>query len=110
MLALLLRGGGDAWHGLAVPGVDVDGVADREDFGMAGDGEIALDLHASGAIAWCAQPFGGGRSAHASGPDSCLGLEQLAAEDHAVAVDFGHGLAEHDLDADLFQRGLRVSR
>jgi hypothetical protein len=108
--ALLLGGRCDAGHRLAVPGVDADGVADRKDLGMAGNGEVGFDLHAPGAVAGGAQPFGRGRSAHAGGPDSGLRLEQPAAEHDALAIDLGDGLAEHDLDADLFQRRLGIGR
>ena len=102
--SLLLGGRRDAGHRVAVGPGDRDGVADREDVGMAGHGEIGRDLQAPGAIGRRVQPFRGGRGAHAGGPDDGPRFQLLAAKDHAVDRAFGDGLAEHHLDAELFQR------
>ena len=77
---------------------------------MAGHGQVGLDLQAIGAVGRRAEPFGGARGAHAGGPDDGACLEFLAAIDDAVGRAFGDGLAQHHLDAEAFQRGLRIGR
>src|SRR5689334_14419749 len=101
--ALLLGGRRNARHRLAVPGWYRHGVADREDLGMAGHGQVRRDLQSAGAIGRRAQPLRGARGAHARGPDDGLGVEPIAAIDDAVGIAVGHRLAEHDLDADSLE-------
>src|SRR5215218_453985 len=52
--ALLLGGRRDAGHRLAVPGVDQNGITDREDLGTPWYRQVRLDLHAPGTISRCA--------------------------------------------------------
>ena len=108
--SLLLGRRRDAGHRLAVGAIDRHGIADGEDVGMAGNGEVGVDLQTAGAVGLDAQPFGGGRGAHAGGPDDGLGLQPVAAIDDTIGAAFGDGLVQHHLDADAFQRALRVGR
>ena len=108
--SLLLGRRRDAGHRLSVRAGDGHGVADRENLGMAGDGQVGLDLQPAGAVGRCAEPFGGGRSAHAGGPDDGLGVQPLAAIDDAVAVHSVTGCPSIDLDADLSSERLRIGR
>ena len=108
--SLLLGRRRDARHRIAVGVRDRDRIADGEDIGMARHGEVGFDLQAAGAIGRRAEPFGGGRGATPAAQISVFGCEKLAAIDHAVGRTFGDGLSEHHLDADFFQRRLRIGR
>src|ERR1700720_4694571 len=57
--ALLLGRGCNARDRLSVRAVDRDGIADRKNIGMAGNGKIRENLQALGAVGRCAKPFGG---------------------------------------------------
>src|SRR4051812_37874326 len=54
--SLLLGGRRDAGHGIAVGAGDRHGVANGKDVGMAGHGQIGLDLQAVGVVGGCVQP------------------------------------------------------
>ena len=106
--SLLLGRRRDARHGIAVGACDRHGVANGKDVGMAGHGEIRLDLQTVGAVGGRVQPFRRARGAHAGGPDDGSGLQLVAAIDDAIDGTFGDGLPQHHLDADLLQRALRI--
>src|SRR5579872_1092516 len=108
--ALLLGRRRNAGHGFSVRARNADGIANREDVGMARHGQIRQDLQSAGAVGGRAQPFGGARGAHAGGPDQGPRLQPLAVIDDAVGRTLGHGLVQNDLDADFFQRRLGVGR
>src|SRR5579871_3208779 len=82
--ALLLGRRCNAGHRLSIRARNADGIADREDVGMARHGQIRQDLQSAGAVSGRAQPFCGARGAHAGGPDQGPRLQPLAVIDHAV--------------------------
>src|SRR6266436_3250058 len=108
--ALLLGGRCDAGDWLSVWTVDSDCVADGEDVGMTRYGEVGQHLQALGAVGRCVKPFGGGRCAHAGGPDDGCGVEPVAAVHNVIGGAFGDRLSQYDFDADTFERALRVGR
>src|SRR5882672_8045107 len=63
--SLLLRGRCDAGHRISVSIRNRDGVADGENIGMTGYGQIRLYLHPVGAIGGRTEPFRRARGAHA---------------------------------------------
>src|ERR1700737_1520223 len=66
---LLLGRRCNAGDRLSVRARNHNGIADRKNIGMAGDGQIGQDLQAAGSVGRRAEPFGRGRCAHAGGPE-----------------------------------------
>src|SRR5665213_1529049 len=58
--SLLLGRRCDAGDRLSIGTCDSNGVANGEDIGMAGNGEVGQNLQAAGAVRRSAEPFGGG--------------------------------------------------
>ena len=104
VLAFLDRRGRDARDAL-----DGGEVADDEGVAMAGNGQIALDQHAPGAVERRAEAARERRGLHAGGPEHGARGDGRVADAHfAVVHARDHGIGD-DLDAELAQlrRGLR---
>src|SRR5258705_4308841 len=73
--SLLLGRRCDAGHRLSIRTVDSDGIADRKNIGMAGNGKIRENLQALGSVGGGVKPIRGGRCPDARGPDDGCGVE-----------------------------------
>jgi hypothetical protein len=85
----------------------VRGVADHEDLGMPGHGEIGTNDDAADAILLDAQPVGGRRGSDTGRPDDGRGLQPFVADGHTLLVAFGHRLAQAHLDMQARERAQR---
>ena len=103
MRALLLRRRGYARNLAAVDG-DVRGIADHEDVGHAGNGQVGLDDHPAGTVGRRLEPAGGLRGLHAGGPDHRPRWHRLVADTDAGIVAVGDGGAAAHLGAEPGQR------
>jgi len=106
--AALLCGIADAGYGLAVRHDGGHRIADCEDAGVAGHAEVRVDLDATGAIGFDAEPSGGRRGQHARGPDDRLGRDGTSGKGHAIGMDGRHGSIQQDFDAQFAQRFLGI--
>src|SRR5258708_8978563 len=98
--SLLLGGWCNAWDWVSVRTVDSDGIADRKNIGMVGNGKIRENLQALGAVRRRVKPFGGGRGAHAGSPDDGCGVEPVAAVHNVIRAAFSDRLSQYHFDAD----------
>src|SRR5215469_10864202 len=74
-------------------------VADDENLGVSGHGEVFLNAHASRAIRFDVQPLACRRGGDARGPDNCFARNPLAGDDNPVRVDVIYAMSEPDFDA-----------
>jgi hypothetical protein len=80
------------------------GIADHEDLGMTGHGEIAADHDAADPVVLEAQPFAGRRGSDSRRPDDGRGRQAVGADGDAPLVAFGHRLAQAHLDMQALER------
>ena len=73
MRALLFRSRRNAGDRLALPGIDRGRVADHENLGMPGHGEVRFDLNAARTVGRNAEPNGGRRGANPRSPKNYFG-------------------------------------
>src|SRR6516162_2193295 len=101
------------WQRFAVL-IEGGGVADDEDLGVSGHGEIFLNAYAPRAIRFDVQPLARRRGGNSRGPDNCLARDPFAGDHDPVRVDVIDAMSEPDFNSQLlesllggFGKGLR---
>jgi len=85
-------------------------VADDLDLGMARQGEIEPDVHASAAVEFAAEGAHERRAGDPRGPEYGRGFDARSCDPHALRVDLLDARGQAHLDAHAFERAQRRAR
>src|SRR5262249_17031564 len=92
----------NAWQRFAVL-IERGRIADDENLGVSGYGEIFLNAYAPCAIRFDVQPLACWRGGNARGPDNCFAHNPLAGDHNPVRVDVIYAMSKPDFNSQLLE-------